>query len=48
MRILSAMFDAALLPFDVIADVGDTMTANNMGGKSKTRERLEAIEDNLR
>ena len=47
MRILSALFDAVLLPLDVVHDGLDFMSAVNIGGKSRTRERIEDIEDSL-
>ena len=48
MRLLSALFDVALIPFDMIGDVADTLTAANMGGKSRTRQRIEDVEDNIK
>jgi len=48
MRILSALFDIALLPISVAKDfctIGGMITNDD---KSATRKRLEKIEDNLK
>lgn len=46
-RLLSALFDVALLPFSVARDVLDVSNFAD-GNKSFTRQRIEKVEDNLR
>lgn len=46
MKLLSALFDTALLPLAIIADVVD-ITNHIDGNKSYTRKQIEKIEDNL-
>lgn len=49
MRLLSAMFDTALLPLAVLKDGADFMCGNSpWKSKSDTRRRLEKIEENLK
>ncbi len=45
MRLLSALFDVAMLPIAVVKDVF-TLVVNDRS-KSYTREKIEEIEDNL-
>lgn len=48
MRILSALFDVALLPLAVAKDVFTAPIRVGIDGKrSFTREKIEEIEDNL-
>ena len=47
MRLLSALFDAVLLPVSMVQDFF-TLGGIALGeGKSATRKRIEDIEDNL-
>ena len=48
MRILSALLDTVLLPVDVVVDIATLPILLIHDEKSKTRERVEKIEDNLR
>jgi hypothetical protein len=48
-RLLSAIFDAVILPVKVAEDVMDTLCGQgpSEGYKSKTRKKIEEIEDDL-
>lgn len=51
MRILSALFDTALLPLSIAADIILPPVVRGIDGAdhdSFTRERIEKIEENLR
>lgn len=48
MKLLSALFDAVLLPVDVATDVLNPFPMVCDGEDSKTRKRIEKIEENLK
>ena len=46
MRLFSAAFNLACVPLDIFADAVDLQMGLD-GPKSKTRQRIETIEENL-
>ena len=47
MKLLSSLFDLALIPVAMINDVEDFLCGSNWDGKSYTRTQLEKVEEDL-